>query len=354
MLKRRVPFWFPVLLLVIVSSVFLVIIQGRDRSGGEEDIPAAAFFDSDSENEQSFWRERIETIGVKQAYSEFKKINATRSFGVQHAHAHMIGELLYQTEGLGGVTICDSSFSFGCYHSFFRKALAEHGIHVVSDLDKACVKTHGPLGTGCQHGVGHGILEFFGHNQLVKSLEACKFTTSVSDIFGCSSGVFMEYNIPLIVDGERIYSNIRPLNPNNPYDPCNTVIPERFKKSCYYEIAEWWSHVYSKDFTKIGKLCAGIPNKSYQEQCYFGVGNIIVPSRAFDVDAIIQTCATMPDFYGEFGCRTGAAWGFRSLPHRKFQSPRLCEGLSEAHEKKCLEESDLIGERKFNEGGGNK
>lgn len=294
---------------------------------------------------RDYWLQEINSLGAEAAYDKFKKTYAEKNFGIQHTLAHLMGELLYETQGIKGLAVCDSNFAFGCYHSFFGKVLSEKGLSIIPELDKVCVNKFGPLGTGCQHGIGHGLREFMGPDKVVDALEACTLTTQLKELFGCTSGVFMENNVPIVMsDTESPRTEPRRLDPKNPYEPCNTIVPKKFRKSCYFEMPQWWNQVYHFNFAKVGELCSGIVDKEESKSCYLGAGGVAAPSSQYNVEETIKRCDLMPTEEGVFLCRSGASWGFFSEPSVRNLSPQVCKGLREEEmEHKCAKESDLIG-----------
>ena len=298
----------------------------------------------DFDEERLRWGKRINEVGAEAAYEEFKKEYSSFSFGAQHLGAHVVGELLYREAGIAGIKICDVSFAFGCYHSFFAAALSEEGMEVVLELDRVCSETYGPLGTGCYHGIGHGILEYLGHKQLLLALETCEMTSQPHPLFGCTAGVFMEYNMQLVVTVDSAFIQMRELKKDNPYQPCNTFIPERFKDSCYYELTQWWSTkgVVGLDYTTQGRLCGKVKEPSYQEVCFLGIGNNIAFFNDYTVDKTVLACGTMPTLEAELLCRAGASWSFFASETARDRAPELCVGLDLKGELECLRRSDII------------
>src|SRR3989338_2641211 len=162
------------------------------------------------------WSARIDSIGTARAYGEFKEAYEAQDSKFQHLAAHVMGSLLYEKEGLAGLGICDATFAFGCYHSFFGSAVSKEGIGAIKDFDRICMEKFGPWGTGCPHGIGHGILEYMGHEKLDEALAACAHTTQKHPLLGCTSGVFMEYNFPVLIGKEEASSQVRKWNPDSP------------------------------------------------------------------------------------------------------------------------------------------
>ena len=73
----------------------------------------------------SYWKTRAATIGAAPAYLEFKNAYA-RTPPIAHALAHLFGHLIYEQLGDAGISVCDSSFGYGCFHQFTTDA-ALHG-----------------------------------------------------------------------------------------------------------------------------------------------------------------------------------------------------------------------------------
>lgn len=296
----------------------------------------------DLNRERGRLKTRIDQIGAERAYGEFQEAYAQSSFAEQHLAAHLMGELLYEKLGLPGLSVCDSSFSFGCYHSFSGRAIAAGGLEIVRQLYQVCLKNFGPLGTGCQHGLGHGILEHLGHGRLGDALETCRLAPQVHPLLGCTSGVFMEYNFPTIVTRETSFTRRREPEPQNPESPCDTMVEERFRQSCYFELGQWWFEVFSRDYREIGRLCREIAAGLERKSCFLGLGYIAAPSNGYAVATTIERCRLMPDRESELLCRAGAAWSFFVMPEQRSLAERLCAGLKPDEKVHCLEEARFV------------
>ena len=333
----------------VVGLSFMVVFMGAflltQSSGQTEGAPATSgglFVDDQATHMR--WSSRIAHVGPLQAYQEFKKTFGGEAFNVQHLAVHMMGEVLYRALGLEGLLYCDSSFAFGCYHSFFGLALAEHGEQVILQLDEVCVKKFGPFGTGCQHGIGHGTLIFSGMSEdgLIRALKLCKKTTQVNELFGCTSGVFMEYNMPTLFGVESAERDLRTLNLEKPYAPCDSVVPYQLRNSCYYELPLWWQRILKDQYTKLGRLCGKVKNKEYQVNCFLGLGGAAALDKRYDVERTIFACRKMPSKEFELVCRAGASWSFFAEEEHRRKSSELCRSLDPERHKKCIKQSDLI------------
>lgn len=331
----------------VAAIVGLALLGWRapaERSSGtgpprtEESILTQEATGVEVKKERRRWQERIAAVGAEAAYAEFKREYAARHFSAQHIVAHIIGELLYETAGMAGLAVCDASFAFGCYHSLFGAAIARNGDAVVADLDRECVTRLGSGNTGCQHGIGHGILEHLGGERLGEALGLCAKTTTIHPLLGCTSGVFMEYNTPIII-GESAAQTLRPLDRRQPLAPCPTLIPS-FRPSCYFELAPWWKSFFV--YGEMGHLCATLQSPAEREACFQGIGYIIVPFSEYDIKLALAECRRMPTREGEILCRAGMWWSYFVVPERRQIADGACRDLAPRERSSCIQKGRLI------------
>ena len=265
---------------------------------------------------------RIDKVGPERAYSEFKKENQLRDERFRHGEAHLFGEVLYEKAGIRGISICDNSFTFACYHSFFGRAISEQGLGTLPVIERACIEKFGVNPSACTHGIGHGLLAYLGPDKLLSALHACDTLQEKLVFGGCPSGVFMEYSIPL--DVGATLTRLRPFDEAYPYEPC-VLTPEKFRQSCYHEIGKWWE--FFLDYEKIGRLCDVIVSAKEKEACFQGVGDIATLSSGYDVTETVNKCKKMPTGEGELLCRKGAFLFFSGIAEYKALAPALCQGV---------------------------
>ncbi len=284
-----------------------------------------------------YWEEYIDEVGPEQAYKDFKTIyEPVLSPGVQHNMAHLIGELLFQKKGIDGFTICESTFAFGCYHGFFSAAVYERGLEITPQLDKACIKKYGLKGLGCPHGIGHGVISYLGDKNLLEALDICSKLSWKGPIGGCTSGVFMEYNLPTM--GDR---STRALDKTDIRAPCSKL-PQKYLQACYFEQAAWWERVFNKDYIQIGKMCNDIEDRVNREACLHGLGQVVGPSSSFNVKKSIAVCEQMPNEKAKLLCREGAAWSFFAEPQYKDKASALCDNLDQNSKYICVDHTDMF------------
>ncbi len=275
----------------------------------------------------------IHTLGPERAYSAFKKEYQGEDANTLHTYAHLFGEELYAIGGLSGVAACDSDFSFGCFHGFFTKAVAAEGLDVVPRLDDACRDTSAERHLPCQHGIGHGILEYVGHASAIPALEACRRIPNLDPIGGCASGVFMEYNVPAVLTEDGMFEvEPRPLDSAAPYDLCPSLSQD-FQRSCFHELPQWWEEVYGMDFERLGQLCSVIPDEENRYACVSGLGSVIAITTVFDVSKTAAACDALSDSVA--ACRVSAAWAVHNNNGNQEGARVLCEPLTFEEKQLC-------------------
>ncbi|MFZ2886838.1 MAG: hypothetical protein WA021_03395 [Minisyncoccia bacterium] len=241
------------------------------------------------------WRDEIEKRGAVGAYEELAKIVEDKSVNEKHKEAHAFGAALFASEGAGGLSVCDSRFSFGCFHEFLGTAIPALGIGSIHELNDACYAdlTESPL--SCQHGIGHGVLAAYGYDDVAlrDSLEACRSLKQKDPIGGCYGGVFMEYNVRTMLGDE---GHLRAFTGNR-FDPCD-ALDDAFVPACIYWLPQWWIEIEPADiphrrdrFTKFGEYCREFASEpETRRACFEGLGNIVADYSNFDPVAAHSYC----------------------------------------------------------------
>lgn len=280
--------------------------------------------------------ESLKVLGPKKAYAALKEKYANEEFNHRHNVAHLFGEALYYSVGLKGVEVCDTDFNFGCFHGFLIRAIAENGLGVIETLDASCLSLE-TRPAACQHGLGHGIYEYFGSGKLVEALQSCKKTKQLHPLAGCVSGVFMANNIRFTLTEQGNY-RITPrelTNDTSPYAPCPEM-PEEFQASCYHELPQWWYEVYSHDFPRMVALCNAVSISDGKSACFAATGIVMADDAKYRGIPVAELCATIPDYDGEVQCATQGAWAIHfngSDPVR--EASLACSKIKEADKKGC-------------------
>jgi len=284
-------------------------------------------------------KEEFDSKGSLPAYNFIKQeYYKNPNQKIFHNLFHYVGEQLYLHDGASGITICDETAGYGCFHGFLGSALNKEKNLFVKNALNFCQKDLADrvLTVECIHGIGHGILAFKGYKQdtLVDALSQCDQMSSNQfwkDI--CYSGIFMEYNIRTMQGINTSGYSIRPFKTDTPYDPCLNL-PFPYQKRCFYELPYWWIAVMNSDFSKMGELCEKINDIQIKENCYQGIGHTIPWVAKNDKNLIIKQCNKMPDSNAMELCLEEIA---KTFYYRKLPQPLdFCNNLDEQYKIKCL------------------
>jgi hypothetical protein len=252
-----------------------------------------------------------------------------------------MGEEFYDRYGVEAMRYCDGTFSYGCFHGLTVSAILDKGLEVIQDLDKKC-EQHLPNNLSCQHGIGHGVLEFVGHKNLNTALNYCSRLSWKGSLLGCQDGVFMEYNFPVIDSGSSdIKTKLREYN-NDPYGLCGKVIP-KFKRACYYELPRWWLGAFEFDVDKLGELCAAIEDDANRKSCYIGMGMSITGPVNYNSNKIIKTCNMIQKSDDRKLCLYSAVWSMPEV-QKKTAGAQICRTFSPKEAEECLKSDWILNE----------
>lgn len=322
---KRSKLWFIVGILLtglLISGIWWY--QNRNRNYSHQTDENAILY--------KVWKQKISHLGGAKAYQELKHQFANKPASDGHMSAHIFGEQLYQQSGLNGITVCDSELMYGCYHGFFTSAIVEKGTGIVPQLFEMCQKEFGARPTACEHGIGHGLYEYYGEKQLNQALEQCQ-RVQRNPLLGCSSGVFMEYNFPSF---DLFSVQPRPVDKNNYYSPCDRVT-NQFKYSCYYELPSRWSAL-KMDFSKIASLCLNLPDSLLQQACVRGTGLAASIRAEFNNQSAASLCNNFQQLPNWDLCIKGIYWGVLSRQSEAKAEP-VCE--MSTNKSACLYDGDL-------------
>ena len=291
--------------------------------------PASASITS----QESYWMDHIKSEGGVVAYADFGRFVSAMTPEIQHQEAHVFGGALYNVEGVAGLAVCDMQYSFGCFHEFLGRAIARLGLGSISQLNQQCEHALGSSGLSCRHGIGHGILAYMGYSDdaLSEAIARCRSVSANDPIGGCDAGVFMEYNLQIMLGSE---GKIRAVHNSDMQFPCPNVSAEA-KESCYFSQPQWWAQVYmtqglsdqSDIFERIGKLCDQTPTQ-YQRNCFEGIGVIAPAEVRFSATQARSLCeSASADPKDQLYCRAFAANAVGASD--KKAALVLCEGLTQ-------------------------
>lgn len=289
-------------------------------------------------NQLKKFKYQIDSRDPKVVYQEVKNNIKNLSFTTKHDIIHLFGKALYQTKGATGVSICDDSFAFGCFHGLFIEAMTKEGIAIMTKLDKICQETGENNYDLCQHGIGHGLVEYFGREKLPQALEQCKLIQQ-NLLLGCSSGVFMDYFYPSEF-GQSKSSSLK-VDPDNPFKVCKFLDPE-FINSCIFELPGLWRKT-EPDISKLATRCFSLPDTVNQMYCFRGLGYATGDTRQPNPKLSLYMCNMISSEKERLYCLSGASWFYNSTDQSEDivrLAKTLCKGSY--NEQECQKLGNLF------------
>jgi hypothetical protein len=327
---------FLIIVLVGIWKAEFLYIKGNEQDGVRY---LASLAHAGAKEKRDGINKYINEAGAEETYDMLKKAYAD-NYTPGHDIAHIFGEELYRIKGEKGINICDFQLGFGCFHGFSIKALSGEGVSVLAKIEKICLSEYPTTSGACTHGLGHGALEYFGHNNLVKALEACLTLSWKGKIHGCGDGVFMEYNSPREAASQDVTQTVRKMTEGKPYDVCPDL-PEKHRRTCYYSLGQWWGVLMRHDFEKMGNLCLKVKDEYERKTCFLGIGNIVPISLNFKYKNGMrdnaELCEKMPSLEGEHMCKTAVYGLIARGEHYTPDAADVCRGLPAELENSCLD-----------------
>ncbi|MCH7828669.1 hypothetical protein IH982_02225 [Patescibacteria group bacterium] len=227
-----------------------------------------------------------------------------------HLLAHVVGGVLYQQEGLGGIPICTHDFRNACSHSIVIGLFFEEGEAALDEIAKACRNAPGGSGayTMCFHGLGHGVLAYTGYD-LEKAINLCEKTGTPQygnqEAHQCISGSIMEiingvHDKELWEEQHKKY-----FKEENPLYPCSSdFMPDEARSLCYIYLTP---HLFNAagadagfptpaDFKQAFLYCDKLPVADFRSRdaCYGGFGKEFI-GLALGRDIRVSTIEQITD-----------------------------------------------------------
>lgn len=320
-MKKILILVFVALLIVLFDNLKIINFSNKKKDAIKE---ASNLTDKNLVKFEKYLDEKIKEVGAEKTYILLQKAVADKSAGTQHLIAHVFGDVLYRNLGIKGMSVCDDKYLFGCYHGIFIEALNDYGLPILDKLNIECLKNKDTV-NACQHGLGHGIINYLGPKKIVDSLKICS-KIQKDNFTGCLQGVFMEYDYPSHIYEDKTELTLRKEDKNNIFHPCPSL-PNYYQKYCYFAHTYWLIEVFNNDYQHLGNLCNSIVNEENKNYCLLGLGRQIAKKTNFDLDKILEICQKISP---SWLCNAGASTIFQS------ETKRLCGNFTKEQNKQCL------------------
>lgn len=247
----------------------------------------------------------------------------------QHDLAHFLGAKIYESEGLSGLSFCNPSFAFGCYHGFSEAAFASN-LDKLDELGKSCQQV-GHINSGpwasCIHGIGHGVATYFETIKLEESLVICDKLLQGANY--CHDGVFMEFALSA---PKSLYE----VEKKDPLYPCNKIEPI-YRQGCARQQPHVMMKYYGLAFRQIADICLKSTDKTIKFHCIDAIGLLIGQKSEGNPQIIINECKLISNIEAPSQCISAAAGEIVFQKYQDWEENAFvgCETLPIQYESFC-------------------
>ncbi|MBP9669079.1 MAG: hypothetical protein KBE09_02200 [Candidatus Pacebacteria bacterium] len=244
----------------------------------------------------AYWRLQLTLVGADAANQAFHEYGASLSENEAHTAAHAFARALYDAEGAVAISYCNEEFAQGCAHEVMAQTISEFGLASIPELQKNCANAFKGGSYFCDHGVGHGLVDYYGYEppDMLEALAYCDAHRAEDKLNGCYTGVFMEY----FLQNVRYSSAVpKPINADQPYDRC-VEDKGTARWACFYTLPLWWHQIdkhtgeqsEEKILAGMYARCAAINADIDRVACFHGMGHMVAPMAEYELDGVLTLC----------------------------------------------------------------
>lgn len=266
----------------------------------------------------------------------------------EHEQAHLIGETAYTQFGPKGFNLCDSAFTFACFHGVILAAIKTHGYNegILKNLASECDASgkNDTAKVSCAHGIGHGIM-WVRNYEFLASLELCDRLFGDTKLrFFCWDGVSMENVVRRAESAQKL--PVVPWKVDNIYYPCDSI-PPQYQAACAREhIFLLRLSVFERDTQKSIAYCLHFSSGDVHRECFGALGGALNQDDPTKPDTIIAECMKVPKPY-DLHC-IGRAAAHQAYSGDKNTAQNLCAAIVESQPRlECMQAVDKVEESRY-------
>jgi len=270
-----------------------------------------------------------------------------------HLMGHFVGDILYDQQGMDGLSYCTDAIGYACAHSIVINALLDKGPVVFDEINDICAQVPGGNAYGlCFHGFGHGVLAFTEY-RLPEAIEACGQVGTEAygyeEALECVGGVIMEMrggiHNPIVWEK----NGTQYLDEDNPLHMCQAdYMPDTYRGYCYLYITPFIFDTLTErdipsfeDFAPAMNYCSNAPLE-FQEECFGGFAKeylgfilgrdirLVETMNTNQLTALWNACQSAPTLEAAAYCAKYAVYNlYRSGNHPYEISANFCSVITE-------------------------
>ena len=311
---------FYIISAILIFLIFLVTTVYLDK---RNDISTEVFTKRDFIEFEKY----IRNVGALKGYEILKSYYVNNEPDA-HDFAHIIGQVAFEKQDIGGFKVCDSLYNYGCYHGFMQVYLTKYGISAVKNMENSCTALGNIHAPSCLHGIGHGLMMEANYD-LSRSLTNCEILLQNSKTY-CVDGVFMERIVgSMLTENQKIKTT-----EENILEPCRSI-DKKYQRECWRNQVSVWFAYFGNDSTKVGAYCASL-NNEYWEICFETIGLINVQNFGGNYDLLYGQCQIVNQDAASY-CLIGEMKELLFEGKSTDVAYNLCNYTSIAQKQKCFE-----------------
>src|SRR3989344_4955004 len=222
---------FYIISAILIFLIFLVTTVYLDK---RNDISTEVFTKRDFIEFEKY----IRNVGALKGYEILKSYYVNNEPDA-HDFAHIIGQVAFEKQDIGGFKVCDSLYNYGCYHGFMQVYLTKYGISAVKNMENSCTALGNIHAPSCLHGIGHGLM-MEANYALSRSLTSCEILLQSSKTY-CFDGVFMERIVGSMLTEEQKIKTTE----ENILKPCKSI-DKKYQRECWRnQVSVWFAYIGS-------------------------------------------------------------------------------------------------------------
>lgn len=270
-----VQFWFAITLILITAG-FLTFLIVKNSTKGK--IDPAVFQNHDFQKFNKFAKEN----GAELSYQILKK-QFPNNEPAAHDFAHVVGLVAYEQKGPQGLSICDTSYNYGCSHGFIEGFIIKKGVEALGEIETSCISLGQIHAPSCLHGIGHGLMINSSYN-IDPALKDCDRLQESSKIY-CWDGAFMEK----VIGSMRAQTDQPKVTAQNLDEPCKSIA-KIYQNQCYRNQVTVWLSFFNNDSKKVIDHC-NEQEKEFQQTCTESIGLVNTMNFQDNTGRLIDSCS---------------------------------------------------------------
>lgn len=318
------------IVIVFFVSVFIALTY-QHRHIADDRLVKSTLVYSDQDDLIAILTKILNDTNPRAAIEELKAVTEEDPSVLANCHEiiHELGHEAYEKYNSFAVAMsyhdsfCTSGYTHGVIEQLFGEA------EDINDLDRSlltiCKDIQDQfLSWECYHGIGHGLMFYFGNN-VSTAISYCDKFATYDEQSACANGVFMEhFNYPDQFD-----------NQNQTYSLFDICKVNNYKQDCYINAPIGYLYSTNFDYTNAIEWCEHAEQDSIKD-CFQGLGAQATRRKLNDLHFVDSFCNKI-SFPNNAYCIAGMVSTLQSFDNSLDGIKEMCTKMSSPNDSYCEE-----------------